>query len=62
MADIEQTPCPACGARTLRIEKRLCAHPVGTYSLAGQGMKFSAHWGMFLVCVNCGIEAQGAPA
>jgi hypothetical protein len=59
MAEVENTPCPACGARTLRLVKRLCAHPVCDFSLAGQGMKFSAHWGLVLVCDTCGIEAVG---
>ena len=56
--DLEKTPCPVCGALALRIEERLTAKPIGTYSLAGAQMKVSVlvPW---LVCGSCGAAAEG---
>lgn len=55
-------PCPQCGANALRIEMRtrIVTKPIGSFSLAGTQMKFSA-WRVkwpWLVCGNCGIEAE----
>ena len=58
-AKVEETPCPACGAMALRIEERLTAAEIGTFSLAGQAMKVSASLVPWLVCDGCGIEAKG---
>ncbi len=56
---VEETPCPACGALALRIESRLAIRQIGTFSLAGQQMKFSADQVPWLVCGSCGVEAEG---
>lgn len=53
------TICPACGADALRIEYRLRAKPLGTYSLAGAQPKVAAENWPWLVCDSCGIEAEG---
>ena len=55
----EDTSCPACGVKALRIEWRMTAHPVGTFSLAGAQTKFAASEKPWLVCGNCGVEAEG---
>lgn len=60
--NVADTPCPGCGNKTLAIEMRLTASPVGTFSLAGVGMKVTAATKPWLVCTNCGIEAEGKSA
>jgi len=60
--NVADTPCPACGEKTLTIEMRLTAAPVGTFSLAGVGMKVTAATKPWLICTNCGIEAEGKAA
>jgi predicted RNA-binding Zn-ribbon protein involved in translation (DUF1610 family) len=52
-------PCPNCQQPTLHIEEKLKARPLGSFSLAGAQMKFSARAGVFLVCRSCGAEAEG---
>ncbi len=52
-------PCPACGADALRIETRLRAKSVGSFSVAGATVKFPVTEVPFLVCDSCGIEAEG---
>lgn len=47
--------CPECGAEKLRIKMRLRAAPVGSFSLAGAQVKFSASGWPYLVCGGCGI-------
>lgn len=59
LTDISNTPCPACGERTLTIEMRMTAKPIGEFSLAGVGMKVSATNKPWLICTNCGVEAEG---
>lgn len=59
MAKIDETPCPACGSKSLRIEERLTTKPIGSFSLAGVQMKVSAVSKPWLVCGTCGIEAEG---
>ena len=54
----EQT-CPGCGHEGLRIEWRLAARPVGSYSLSGAQMKVSATRKPVLICDGCGAEAEG---
>jgi hypothetical protein len=51
--------CPVCGADTLVIEQRIEAKPIGSFSLAGAGMKFSATRWPWIRCTACGIEARG---
>lgn len=55
--ELRMTPCPACGQLTLDIEMRLLAKPLGTYSLSGRQMKFSAYEWPYLFCRSCGISA-----
>jgi len=59
---IVDTPCPACGQMALRIERRLRAMPIGTFSLSGEQMKVSAIEVPWLVCGSCGAAAEGTPA
>ena len=54
--DVAETPCPGCGQKALRIEWRLKAT---SFSLSGQSMKVSTSEVPWLVCGNCGIEAEG---
>ena len=56
---LPETPCPACGAVALRVEQRLEAKPIGTWSLAGSQMKVFAGYWPWLVCGACGVEARG---
>lgn len=51
--------CPGCGHSGLRIEMRLLARPLGTFSLAGAQDKVSASEVPFLICDGCGASAQG---
>ena len=57
--DIDDTPCPSCGVKGLRIEYRLTAKPLGSFSLAGAQMKVSAVRVPWLICGTCGVEAEG---
>lgn len=59
LTDVANTPCPSCGEKTLRIEARLAAKPIGDFSLAGAQMKVSAVEVPWLVCDNCGVEVEG---
>lgn len=60
---VAATACPGCEQKALRVELRpeLQARPIGSFSLAGQQMKFSAVKAQvpWLVCGNCGAEARG---
>ncbi len=51
-------PCPACGGALL-IEKRLTAKELGTYSIAGASDKILATEVPWIVCNDCGVEAEG---
>lgn len=55
----EQQTCPACGHEGMRIEWRLKARPLGSFSLAGSQMKVSATETPYLICDGCDIEAEG---
>ena len=59
VSDLEGTPCPLCGVAALRVEERLRAKPVGSFSLAGGQMKVVAERVLWLVCGACGIEVEG---
>lgn len=55
---INETPCPACGERKLRIEIRERLVASEHFSLAGAWPKVSAlreDW-PWLVCDGCGVE------
>jgi len=62
LPDVSDTPCPGCGEKSLTIEMRLTAAPVGAFSLAGVGMKFAATSTPWISCASCGIEAEGKVA
>jgi hypothetical protein len=51
-------PCPACGGDRLRLERRLRAKEVGTFSVAGSQLKFPAVEVLWLVCGECGVESE----
>lgn len=53
---VEDAKCPVCGKKMLRIEMRLRARPIGSYSLSGRQMKASAVEWPYLVCDGCGID------
>ena len=56
--------CPSCGTKSredptaMTVEEVLVAKPVGTFSLAGVGMKFSAAARLKLAC-RCGWSVLG---
>jgi uncharacterized paraquat-inducible protein A len=56
---VKDTACPRCGVKALRIEMRLTAKRIGSFSLAGAQMKVVATEVPWLVCGVCGIEAEG---
>lgn len=51
--------CAKCGAKALRLEWRLKAKPIGTFSLSGNTMKVSAIKWPWCVCDSCGAESEG---
>lgn len=52
--------CKYCGPDApLRIEYRLVAKPIGTFSLSGVQAKVSAVEWPFAVCDSCGRESRG---
>lgn len=52
--------CKHCGPEfPLRVEWRLEAKPLGTWSLAGAQMKIVAANTPFAICDSCGRECQG---
>lgn len=60
---LEGVPCKRCGKRTLHIELRpnVTAKDIGSFSIAGQQVKFCANvdpW-PWAVCGNCGAESKG---
>lgn len=56
---VTDATCPACQEHSLVIEWRLTAKPVGSFSLSGLQMKFSATHQPWIRCTSCGIEAKG---
>lgn len=54
--------CPDCAVTgALEVREVLRAKPVGTFSLAGNQMKFSARWGWEYRCGSCGASGEAAP-
>ena len=53
------TPCPRCTEPALYIHEKLKASPLGSFSLSGGQMKFSARGAFYLTCGNCGAETEG---
>lgn len=57
---VADQPCPKCTrVGKLRIEMKLVAKPLGTFSLAGSNLKFSANEIPVLYCDGCGLELEG---
>ncbi|ARD42503.1 hypothetical protein [Actinomyces gaoshouyii] len=55
--------CARCGIDgQLRIEYRMEAKPLGTFSLAGAQMKVAATRWPWMVCGACGATCRGEPA
>lgn len=52
--------CPECGHGGMDLEWRLQARPIGSFSLAGAQMKFSAREVPVITCPDCGL--QGTPS
>lgn len=58
--DLSGVQCTACGAvGQLRIETRLEARPLGTWSLSGNNLKTSAIEWPWMVCDACKAECKG---
>lgn len=54
--------CPSCGLRgQVTVRKILRAKPVGSFSLAGVQMKFSAYEDLEAACGACGASGPAAP-
>lgn len=54
--------CPSCGVRgSVELTIILQAKPVGTFSLAGQQMKFSAARTARYDCTECGATGPAQP-
>ncbi len=56
-AELRQ-PCPSCGA-ALTLSWTLRAREVGSFSLAGAQLKFSATQAAIVVCEACGWRVAG---
>lgn len=61
-AALARVPCPRCDNRTLTLEEKLEARPLGTWSLAGRQVKTSAVWWPYAVCTTegCGFEKRAS--
>ena len=62
MATADTATCPTCTTTgTLRVDLRMCANPLGTFSLAGAGMKVTARVRPVLTCTTpgCGFHLAG---
>lgn len=61
--DLKGVPCKYCWetAIVLELRQEFIAKPVGTFSLAGAQMKFSAIrcWWPWARCTACGHESKG---
>lgn len=51
--------CVYCKGFGIRIETRLEAKPIGTYSIAGAQDKVVAQEWPYAVCLSCGHESRG---
>lgn len=56
---VEGTPCPHCGEKTLELSWRIVAKPLGSFSLSGSQLKFSANEIPFIQCLACGSSGEG---
>lgn len=52
--------CPKCGGQdTVQVEQGLQARPIGSFSLAGAQMKFSAREVAIATCTTCDLHLVG---
>lgn len=56
---LSNATCRYCGHHRIRVEWRMVATPLGTYSIAGAQMKFEATSVPFATCEGCGHESEG---
>ena len=57
---IDRTPCPRCGlSNNLYIVIEFVASPLGTFSLAGETVKFSGRELPVVKCRNCHFALVG---
>lgn len=62
LPDLSQVRCVYCGHVGIRVEWRLEAKPLGTWSLAGVQEKYVAsHW-PYAICNGCGHVSRGQQA
>jgi hypothetical protein len=58
----DEVPCPACGVTgKLSLRTVFRAQPIGSYSLAGAQMKFSARREREFKCAACGATGSVVP-
>lgn len=53
------TACPHCGHHGMEMTFRMVAKPLGSFSLAGSQLKFSANEIPYIECPECGIGGEG---
>jgi predicted RNA-binding Zn-ribbon protein involved in translation (DUF1610 family) len=52
--------CPKCGAQdTVEIKRGFKARPLGSFSLAGNQLKFSANEVAIATCTSCDLHVVG---
>ncbi len=52
--------CPGCGAQnTVQVSRGLRARPIGSFSLAGNQMKFSVNEVAVATCTQCDLHLVG---
>lgn len=60
MPTVEESPCPSCKVvGTLALGEQLVASPLGSHSLSGSQVKFSARHQPVLTCSACGLRLVG---
>ena len=60
MASIEASACPkCCTPDSLQLTDQLIAQPIGSFSLAGAQLKFSAQSRPVLTCTACELRLVG---
>lgn len=56
------TPCPECKMRNVvDVREAFILADVGTFSLAGSGLNFSARKAWLYKCSSCGAQGTGEP-
>lgn len=60
MTTVQESPCPVCGtADTLKLDVRLVANAIGSFSIAGAMPKVTARERPVLTCSACGLDVLG---